>query len=791
VSAQLFVGTWLPGTDIYLLWADDNGATNPDGGYTIDNFQVNSLVVTNVFIPLSVTLTAPADTQIFAGPAPVTLSANAFGSIPPTDVTFFTNGVSAGTDTTSPFSVSVVLPIGTHTVQAVANNGAEQPSSQTITVTIRDEFVHLTSPTFTENFDAALAVTPTNTPNGWYVGYAPYSGSGGDNIMAISVGDGTTGPNGSAGWNYGTTGDADRALGTAPTGTGSPAGDRGIVVRIKNDTGQSITAFDLIYTGEVWRNYVAPNAPFGYTNMVSLNNGATWVETGTAFNFIQPATVPTDVVGARNGNDPANQQTLIGSTFTLPSPVPPNGTLYIRWFDRNEGGTDGGIAIDDVEFTATLEAFTPEVTFITPTNGQQVGGGAAVVLTAQPSMANPVTNITFYDNNLSTVIGSDTNSPFSITASNLTLGAHTLYAVAQDSGGIRATGNVSITINPNVAPSLIFTNPPVITDYLVGTEVVNISVDATDTDGSIVRVEFFVNDLLWATDTNNPYGFDLNNIYAGVNTIRAVAQDNAGARTTNSIVITATNYVGVTAIITNGSQWFFNDAQVSLDGTGWQTSTDNTGWSTGFGEFGAGDAGSGGRPERTVVNQGPSGSRYAVYFRKTINVANPSSFTSLPLAVLADDAAVVYINGTEVFRSTNLLANPVVFTSLAIDDAADDGTVYTITNLPTSVLQAGNNIIAVELHQNSVTSSDLSFDLMLGGTTGAVTGPKLTIARTSSTQATISWGADATGLTLYGGPTVPYSSATWSAIGGVITGAGSTVVSTTSGNQYFMLRSQP
>ena len=37
-------GGWLSGTNLYLLWADDNSQANPDGAYTFDNFRVNSVV---------------------------------------------------------------------------------------------------------------------------------------------------------------------------------------------------------------------------------------------------------------------------------------------------------------------------------------------------------------------------------------------------------------------------------------------------------------------------------------------------------------------------------------------------------------------------------------------------------------------------------------------------------------------------------------------------------------------------------------------------------------------------
>ena len=48
LTATLNVGTWAPGTKLYLLWADDNGPgsdTDPkEGGYTLDDFTVTNVL---------------------------------------------------------------------------------------------------------------------------------------------------------------------------------------------------------------------------------------------------------------------------------------------------------------------------------------------------------------------------------------------------------------------------------------------------------------------------------------------------------------------------------------------------------------------------------------------------------------------------------------------------------------------------------------------------------------------------------------------------------------------------
>jgi hypothetical protein len=57
---------------------------------------------------------------------------------------------------------------------------------------------------------------------------------------------------------------------------------------------------------------------------------------------------------------------------------------------------------------------------------------------------------------------------------------------------------------------------------------------ASDADGSISRVEFYNGGTLLATDTSSPYSYTWSNVAAGSYTITAIAQDNAGTRTTSS-----------------------------------------------------------------------------------------------------------------------------------------------------------------------------------------------------------------------------------------------------------------
>src|SRR4030095_37719 len=101
------------------------------------------------------------------------------------------------------------------------------------------------------------------------------------------------------------------------------------------------------------------------------------------------------------------------------------------------------------------------------------------------------------------------------------------------------------------------------------------------------------------------------------------------------------------------------------------------------------------------------------YFRRTFNLASPSSITNLLVRLLRDDGAVAYLNDTEVFRS-NMDTGSITYTNLALAGASDDGTVFFQNPAPANLLVSGANVVAVEVHQNAGTSTDLSFDLEIG-----------------------------------------------------------------------------
>ena len=156
--------------------------------------------------------------------------------------------------------------------------------------------------------------------------------------------------------------------------------------------------------------------------------------------------------------------------------------------------------------------------------------------------------------------------------------------------------------------------------------------------------------------------------------------------------------------------WKYNDTGNNL-GPSWKDKDfDDQSWSSGQAELGYGDG-----DEKTVVNYtgGSNNKNITTYFRKTFEIADISSVQQLRISLKCDDGAVVFINGTEVARE-NLPSGTITYNTTALVSVGgaseDDYSIYMTDN---SVVVNGTNTIAVEIHQSSSSSSDISFDLSL------------------------------------------------------------------------------
>jgi hypothetical protein len=208
---------------------------------------------------------------------------------------------------------------------------------------------------------------------------------------------------------------------------------------------------------------------------------------------------------------------------------------------------------------------------------------------------------------------------------------------------------------------------------------------------------------------------------AGESTWRVVLRNAVGGEITGTPALynlPALQTNPPTVLVAAGSSWRYLD-DGSNQGTAWRgiNFADNT-WSNGLAQLGFGDS-----PvdEVTVIRQTNTvtgTTNITFYFRRAFNVSSPTSFANLSMWMLRDDGCVVYLNGTEMFRSPSMPPAPAVitFTTFANQQGAapPDNTIDMAT-LSAAPLVAGTNVVAAELHQFNLGSSDASFDFSLTG----------------------------------------------------------------------------
>jgi PKD repeat protein len=88
---------------------------------------------------------------------------------------------------------------------------------------------------------------------------------------------------------------------------------------------------------------------------------------------------------------------------------------------------------------------------------------------------------------------------------------------------------------PNVPPQVSITSPLNTAVFTEGNSV-TITASATDSDGTIAKVEFFVGQSLLGTKTTAPYAVVWSNVPAGTHSLTAKATDNSGGSTTSTPV---------------------------------------------------------------------------------------------------------------------------------------------------------------------------------------------------------------------------------------------------------------
>ncbi|MCC6196383.1 MAG: DUF1800 family protein [Burkholderiales bacterium] len=171
-----------------------------------------------------------------------------------------------------------------------------------------------------------------------------------------------------------------------------------------------------------------------------------------------------------------------------------------------------------------------------------ISSGGSSTLTAQPADADgSVAMVMFYEG--AKLIGTATSAPWQVTFVDPNAGGngvHYVTAVAYDNLNAQTTSNavmIYVSTNPNAGTN----KPPQValassaTTLTVG-QSATLTAAASDSDGTVSKVDFYNGAALAGSDTSNPYGHTFTPAAAGTFTFTAQAFDNAGASTTSNAV---------------------------------------------------------------------------------------------------------------------------------------------------------------------------------------------------------------------------------------------------------------
>jgi peptidoglycan/xylan/chitin deacetylase (PgdA/CDA1 family) len=463
----------------------------------------------------TVAITAPLEGATVTGSA-VTISADASDDVAVTGVDFLVDGISVGTSTSAPYSVTwdtTGLADGPVSITATATDSAGNRATSTpIGVTVVN---HAPTVALTDPLDGAtvsgtqVAVAATASDAGGVSRVDFYSG-------ATFIGSATSEPY-SITWDTTTGPDGPYVLTAQATNTaGFVATSAGVSVTVRNDTAAPTV------------DVTAP-APGATVSGTSVAISAT-ASDGTGVTQVE------FLVGA----------TVVGTDTTAPYSVSwdstsvPDGAVSITARATDPNGNVGTSAA--VSVTVRNDTTAPTVAVTAPADGATISG-SSVVISATASDGTGVTQVEFLVG--ATVVGTDTTAPYSVSWDSTSVpdGAVSITARATDTdGNVGTSSAVSVTVrNDTTAPTVAVTAPAA--DATVSGSSVPISATASDASG-VTQVELLVGATVVGTDTTAPYSiaWDSTTVPDGSASITARATDpNGNVGTSSAVSVTVRN----------------------------------------------------------------------------------------------------------------------------------------------------------------------------------------------------------------------------------------------------------
>jgi RHS repeat-associated protein len=446
-----------------------------------------------------VSITAPAEAQVFTYPSAIAMTASATdsdGTV--TKVEFYNGTTKLGEDSTAPFSLTwngAVAGTYSLTAKAYDNYSAARVSSPITVVVNMLPTVSLTAP----------AAGTVNAPT--------------DLVFAANASD-----------SDGSISKVEFYNGTTKLGEDVTAPYSFTWINVSPGT-YSLTAKAIDN-----RNAVATSAAVAVTVNVLPTVSLTAPTNGTVVNA--PATFMLTAQAADSDGSISRVEFYDGATKLGEDTVAP---YTFTWTNIGTGShTLTAKAIDNRSATVVSSAATftvnelPTIRISAPVSGAVVVAPADVSVEAEASdVDDGVAIVEFYVDG--THVATDLVTPFTLQASNLPAGTHTLKAKAYDNRGGATWSEESILI-VNERPQVALVSPAPDVGLIVPATI-NLAATASDPDGTIARVEFYSGATLLGSDTVAPYELSWTVSANGDHSITAHAIDNRGTVTVSTAAI--------------------------------------------------------------------------------------------------------------------------------------------------------------------------------------------------------------------------------------------------------------
>lgn len=200
-------------------------------------------------------------------------------------------------------------------------------------------------------------------------------------------------------------------------------------------------------------------------------------------------------------------------------------------------------AYADKAFSITIAGVSPTVSISSPANSASFTAPASITINATAAeTGGTISKVEFY--NGATLLGTDLTSPYSYTWSSVAAGSYSLTAKAYDNQSpIVNTTSAVVNVTVTALVPVVSISSPANNATFTAPASITINATASETGGSINKVEFYNGSTLLGTDLTSPYSYTWSSVAAGSYNLTAKAYDNQSTvvtKTSSIVAITVT-----------------------------------------------------------------------------------------------------------------------------------------------------------------------------------------------------------------------------------------------------------